>query len=120
MIYSLTLDRAAEAGATQERALEDQEPGDRDEARDEHGSEEDAELRLRLDGRKANRERLLVRVGEDEQRPEEVLPRREHREHRDDPEDGLRHRQDDPDEQRKRAGAVDPRRLEDLSRQVVE
>ena len=57
---------------------------------------------------------------EHEQRPEEVLPRGEHGEDRHDSEDGLGHRQHDAEEQRERAGSVDPRRFEDLAGQVVE
>ena len=57
---------------------------------------------------------------DDEQRPQVVLPGRDHREHRHDAEDRPRHRQDDRPEQPERSGAVDPGRLEDLARQVVE
>src|SRR6185312_13692167 len=43
------LDRSAEAGAAEERALEDEEAGDWQEAGDEHRREEDAERGLGLD-----------------------------------------------------------------------
>src|SRR5207244_427772 len=65
------LERAAKPRAAQERALEDEEADDGHETGDEHRRQEDAELRLRLDRRQAHRERLLVRIREDEQRPEE-------------------------------------------------
>src|SRR6185312_7154216 len=114
------LDRSAEAGAAEERALEDEEAGDWQKAGDEHRREEDAERGLGLDRGQPDRERLLVRVRQDEQRPQEVLPRREQREDRDDAEDRLRQRQHDPPEELEGAGAVDLRRLEDLAWQVVE
>src|SRR4029077_12927707 len=60
------LDRSAEAGATEEGPLEDEEGPDRDEASDEHRGEEDAERRLQLDRGQAERKRLLVRVRDDE------------------------------------------------------
>src|SRR5439155_782819 len=62
--------------------------------------EEDAELRLRLDGRKPHRQRLAIRaVREDQERPEEVPPLREDRENRDDSEDRLREGQHDREEE---------------------
>ena len=47
--------RSAEPGPAQEPALEEQEADDWDETGDQHGGEENPEVRLTLDRRQANR-----------------------------------------------------------------
>ena len=74
---------------------------------------------LYLDTGQAHRQRLLARVGEDEQRPQEVLPGRQYREYRDHSENRPGHRQHNRSEEAKWPYAVDAVRLEDLARQVL-
>ena len=105
----------------QERALEDQEADDRHERGDEQRGQEDAEL-ASAPGSSAGAPRAAARSGfvstSSGQRKSFHDARTANTETT--PRIGLRHRQHDRDEQPERPGTVDPRRLEDLARQVVE
>jgi probable blue pigment (indigoidine) exporter len=110
---------AAEAGVAEEEPLKHQEDGDRQSDRDQHRRQEHVQLDGVTDDRQPHGERLDLRVGEDDQRPEEVLPGVEHPEDRHHAQDRLRHRQSDGPQHAQRSCTVDPCGLEHLPRQVV-
>ena len=125
--HRLLLHRPAECPA-HEGAL-----GEQEDDRDRDDREEGRERELRLEDvdrlaaaadrrverrrrgeqvREADRDRVLVRVREDDVRQEEVVPVGDEAEEEDERDDRLRERQRDPEERQPLAAAVDARRVE--------